>query len=244
MFLDDEPYIRYWKPTYRIVGPIVRPLKASILGVLRIFHNEGERHFVRIESQIEGLEASQQALYGKMEVLAASLPDRQMEARLAAIESQIARLLQTDFARLEERLNSSAAGNQQLIQNYFVIMEQMVMSFLSDRDTQTRLDGLEERLVTAIAGSIEALALLQQQCRQSLAVIEARCQLAITEGRCTDLLKDLTIQLTRDNADQWSAIERLILAFLAGTSKTVAVPNSDLPRQHGDNAIGVVDNSV
>ena len=249
MFLDEEPYIRFWRPTYRVLRPVIRPVKAVVVGFFNLLPTGGSRHIARIEAQIARLESSHQAFYAMVEqVLAASLSDRQTQTSFAGMAEESratgqALLSTVDrLSQIEERIAASAAESTRTVQNYCAIMEQVAMSLLSDRQPQGSLEGVETRLAAAITeGSQALLAAIEARLDsilRSLAAIEPQLPTTGTDGTLREVLPNWIDRLNKDNAAQWLAIERLLLAFLAGNGKTLAAPSADTAKDSADRAVG------
>jgi hypothetical protein len=90
MFLDREPYIRYWRPAYRVLGPVLRPSKGALLGFAGLFTGRSGRAIQRIDTRLAAMEAAQQQFYSALEqVLLSSFADRQVNQAIESIERRL-----------------------------------------------------------------------------------------------------------------------------------------------------------
>jgi len=107
MFVDREPYIRLWRPTYRVLGPVIRWVKSVLSGV-----RPSSPRRCRIEARLADFQASQQQFQTVLEqILVGALSDRQvanalanLESRLAAMQEQAARENAAQWAAIEQLL--------------------------------------------------------------------------------------------------------------------------------------------
>lgn len=77
MFLDRDPYIRYWRPTYRVFGPVIRMVKGFFIALVP----------GRTANELASLRIAVAKLSVDQELLSSTL--RQVAATLAAIEQQL-----------------------------------------------------------------------------------------------------------------------------------------------------------
>jgi hypothetical protein len=96
MFLDREPYIRYWRPAYRVLGPFIRPVKGILV-------RNRPNKLSEIENRLARLEASQQEFQAAIEQLLLSvIKDRRSPEELkGVIQNEMATLAAGNAAQWE-----------------------------------------------------------------------------------------------------------------------------------------------
>ena len=110
MFLDREPYIRYWQPTYRVLGPFIRPVKQAVLRVRGIVFGGNTEQLRNIDARLVAMELSQQRFHSAMEqIVLSALADRQthnavldIDQRLAELKSQLAAANSAQWQEIEQ----------------------------------------------------------------------------------------------------------------------------------------------
>lgn len=130
MFLDREPYIRYWRPTYEIFGPFLRAVKSSASAMGALFLSRSSKQSASMNAHIAKLQADHQVLYAALEQLLLSMvADRQATPHLAGVEARLARIEEG-----QERLSAT--------------LKQVLDSTMAERQVAVRLATIEERLNT------------------------------------------------------------------------------------------------
>jgi hypothetical protein len=112
MFLDREPYIRWWRPTYRVLGPAIRSVK-SVVQPGSLFRGR-----VPIEGRLADLEAAQHQFQTALEqMIIATMADRQvlnaltnLESRLAEMRERTTQENEAQWAALEQLLSAFMGG--------------------------------------------------------------------------------------------------------------------------------------
>lgn len=134
MFLDREPYILFWRPTYRVLGPAIRSVKAVLLGGPRF--SSGRR--AAIESRISGLEATQsQFQTGLEQIIIAALADRQVSNALTNLESRLAEMQERAAAALESRLTEMQERTARENAAQWAALEQLLTAFMGSASRST-----------------------------------------------------------------------------------------------------------
>lgn len=209
MFLDREPYIRVWRPVYKVFGPLIRGTKLFILDLTELFPSRTANHLAEISAHIAKIETDHQKLYSTVEqVLLSILADRQIAATLGAIEERLQAFgaalsdIQNQLAvqqgtaeplgQVEAHLARTEAGQEQL----YKTLEQLLLSVQADRQITSGLAAIDERL-HALATADDLRTVLAEKQSQSAA----------------------------HNAAQWLAIEQLLIEFMAHSSRAENILN-------------------
>ena len=97
MFLDREPYIRYWRPAYRVLGPFIRQVKGILAS------KQPNNKISQIEIRLARLEVSQQEFQAAIEQLLLSvIKDRRSPEELkGVIQHEMATLAAGNAAQWE-----------------------------------------------------------------------------------------------------------------------------------------------
>jgi hypothetical protein len=107
-FLDREPYIWFWRPTYRVFGSLIRECKVLISGA--------ERTEPDYESRIARIEAAQRQTSELLEqVLITVLADRQVPRAMEEMQAIFASALSKHAAEVSATNAAQWAAIEQLI---------------------------------------------------------------------------------------------------------------------------------
>lgn len=108
IFLDRKPYIWLWRPTYRILGPLIRQWKVVISG--------GERVAPDYESRFSALETSQRQTSQLLEqALNAMLSDRQDRHAIEELHTVVTSALSQHAAEVSAKNAAQWEAIEQLI---------------------------------------------------------------------------------------------------------------------------------
>jgi hypothetical protein len=121
MFLDREPYIRFWRPTYQVLGPTIRRVK-GLIGVTPAAQAVQAAPSSSVEERIAALEASNRQLWAALEqallsALATSetlTPDefrKTLDDALAAQTAQLSAANAAQWAAIEKLLVAALGPN-------------------------------------------------------------------------------------------------------------------------------------
>jgi ABC-type transporter Mla subunit MlaD len=109
MFLDREPYIRFWRPTYRVIGPSIRRVKALFAALV-------PGRTAKIMGQVAASVAATEQQLASLQALVVKLSAAQ--ERLSPILGQVAGTVAATKQQLAEMHNQTAkqlAGLQALV---------------------------------------------------------------------------------------------------------------------------------
>lgn len=114
MFLDREPYIRFWRPTYRVFGPLIRKVKALFTALIP---GRTADQLASLQALIAKLTADQELFYSTL---------GQVAATVAAMDRQLHELATKQ--QLAEKHDQLAAQN--LAQ--WTAIEHLLVSFMAN----------------------------------------------------------------------------------------------------------------
>jgi hypothetical protein len=122
MFLDREPYIRLWRPTYRVFGPLIRKVKALFTAL-----TPG-----RTADQLASLQALVAKLSADQELLCSTLG--QVAATVAAIDRQLHALATEQLPTLATKQQLAEKHDQLTAQNLaqWTAIENLLVSFMAN----------------------------------------------------------------------------------------------------------------
>jgi hypothetical protein len=192
MFLDNEPYIKVWRPVYRVLEPVIRRVKALILEIIALFPSRVGSELGRMQLQLLKMESEQAQLYSTLEQLLISTLGTRHEppAPPSPDDPLIASTIQqinNSLAGIESRLAAQNAAQSAAIENLLVSL------IASSSRTSKSWAETDERVHTLLT---------QQRFNEALS-----------------LLSDIPSRVEAQDTAKWLALENLIVGFMANSSR-------------------------